>query len=364
MNKMGFGFLRLPQTGKEMDIDWTLLNKMTDAFLASGGTYFDTAYTYLNGKSEEAIKRSVVERYPRHQFQIADKLPSWKIASHQDCYTYFTEQLERCGVEYFDVYLLHWLNRENYEIAKRYGEFAFLHQIKNEGKTKRIGFSYHDSAALLDQILAEHPEVDIVQLQINYLDWDSAGIEAGKCYEIAAKHDKSIVVMEPVKGGTLAALPAEAENLLCNNQKESSAASWALRFAQSLEQVEIVLSGMNTLEQITDNMKDVSPLSQEEREILVQAAKIIREQTAIPCTGCRYCMEYCQKDIPIPDYFSMYNELWRHPEDDWKIRPVYNEVATAHGKASECIGCRNCERHCPQKLKISRFLQDVSVKFE
>lgn len=332
MNKMGFGFLRLPQTGKEMDIDWTLLNKMTDTFLASGGTYFDTAYTYLNGKSEEAIKKSVVERYPRHQFQIVDKLPSWKIASHQDCYTYFTEQLERCGVEYFDVYLLHWLNRENYEIAKRYGEFAFLQQLKNEGKTKRIGFSYHDSAALLDRILAEHPEVDIVQLQINYLDWDSAGIEAGK--------------------------------LLHNIRKESSAASWALRFAQSLEQVEIVLSGMNALEQITDNMQDVTPLSQEEREIIVRAAKIIREQTAIPCTGCRYCMEYCQKDIPIPDYFSMYNELWRHPEDDWKIRPVYEDVATLHGKASECIRCRNCEKHCPQKLKISRFLQDVSAKLE
>ena len=365
MNKIGFGFLRLPQTGAEtMDIDWTLLNKMTDTFLASGGTYFDTAYTYLNGKSEEAIKTSVVKRYPRNRFQIADKLPSWKIASHQDCYTYFAEQLDRCGVEYFDVYLLHWLNRENYEIAERHDEFTFLQQMKKEGKAKRIGFSYHDSAALLDRILTQHPEVDLVQLQINYLDWDSAGIEAGKCYEVAVKHKKSIVVMEPVKGGTLAALPVEAETLFRSVRKESSMASWALRFAQSLEQVEIVLSGMNTIEQMVDNMQDISPLSQKEREITVKVAEIIREQTAIPCTGCRYCVEHCPKGILIPDYFSMYNELCRYPEDDWKILPIYHELTTEHGKASACIRCRSCERNCPQKLEISKLLRDVSAKFE
>lgn len=364
MNKMGFGFLRLPQTDPAAGkIDWALLNQMTDAFLAGGGTYFDTAYTYLNGRSEEAIKKSVVERYPRHRFQIADKLPSWKVASRQDCHTYFSQQLKRCGVEYFDVYLLHWLNRENYEIAQRYDQFAFLQQLKKTGKAGRTGFSYHDSAALLDRILAEHPEVDIVQLQINYLDWDSAGIEAGKCYEVASKHNKSIVVMEPLKGGTLAALPQEAENLLRGSRSES-AASWALRFAQSLPQVEVVLSGMNTLGQMADNMRDFSPLSGEEREILMKATEIIRGETAIPCTGCRYCVDSCPMGIPIPDYFSIYNDLCRHPGDDWKIRPVYEELAAAHGKASQCIGCRSCQRHCPQKLDIPGFLQDAAAKLE
>lgn len=365
MNKIGFGFLRLPQmkAGAD-DIDWSLLNRMTDAFLTSGGNYFDTAYTYLDGRSEEAVRRSVVERYPRNAFQIADKLPSWKVTDDQDCYTYFEEQRKRCGVDFFDVYLLHWLNRANYEIAEKYHEFDFLRQMKTEGKAKRIGFSYHDNAALLDRILTAHSEVDIVQLQINYLDWDSAGIEAGKCYDIAVKHGKSIVVMEPVKGGTLANLPEEAEKLFRDARKDSSIASWALRFAQSLKHVEVVLSGMNTLEQMTDNMQDVLPLTDQEQEVIQQAAEIMKRQSAIPCTGCRYCVEYCPKRIPIPDYFRMYNEVQRCPEDDWKIRPAYDELTAKHGKASDCIRCKNCENHCPQQLKISKNLEKVASTFE
>jgi len=365
MNKMGFGFLRLPQkTAGTKDIDWELLNGMVDAFLANGGTYFDTAYTYLDGRSEEAIRKSLVVRHLRDRFRLADKLPSWKVTSHQDCYTYFAEQMERCGVDYFDVYLLHWLNRENYEIAEKYDEFGFLRQMKREGKAGRIGFSYHDSAALLDRILTQHPEVDVVQLQINYLDWDSAGIEAGKCYETAVKHNKSVVVMEPVKGGTLANLPAEAEMVFRSVRREGSMASRALRFAQSLEQVEIVLSGMNTMEQMIENMQDMQPFSEEERKAAGQAAEIIRGKTAVSCTGCRYCAEHCPKGIAIPDYFNIYNEIRRYPDDGWKIRPVYRELAAGHGRASDCIGCGNCERHCPQRLEISRLLQDVSRTFE
>lgn len=192
MNKIGFGFLRLPTVDTEgrVSIDWELLNRMTDVFLANGGTYFDTAYTYLDGMSENAIRRSVVERHPRDCFQIADKLPSWKVASHQECYAYFEEQLQRCGVDFFDVYLLHWLNRANHEICESNDEFGFLAEMKAAGKVGKIGFSYHDSAVLLEEILRAHPEVDIVQFQINYLDWDSSSIEAGKCYETASKHGK------------------------------------------------------------------------------------------------------------------------------------------------------------------------------
>ena len=365
MNKMGFGFLRLPQTKAEGgEIEWEKVNEMTDLFLARGGDYFDTAYTYLDGKSEEAIKRCVVQRHPRSSFRLADKLPSWKVKSPDECQKYFDEQLERCCVDFFDVYLLHWLNAANYEIAEKNNEFQFLQKVKAEGKAKRIGFSYHDSAALLDRILTAHPEVDIVQLQINYLDWESAGIEARKCYETAAKHGKAIVVMEPVKGGTLASLPAEAEALFRERDEKASMASWALRFVQSLDQVEIVLSGMNDIEQVKDNMRDVSPLTDDEKQLMERAAEIIRGSTAVPCTGCRYCVPNCPMKISIPDYFRMYNEITRYPNDGWKIKPSYAELTLTHGKASACIGCRSCERNCPQHLEISSILKDVAAALE
>lgn len=228
MNKMGFGFLRLPHTsGGTLDMD--LLNQMVDAFLERGGTYFDTAYTYLGGQSEIALREAVVKRHPRDRFQIADKLPSWMVHSTKDCQRYFHEQRERCGVDFFDVYLLHWLNQKNYEVCERYDEFAFLRELKAQGKVGKIGFSYHDSAALLDEILTAHPETEIVQLQLNYTDWDSAAIEGRKCYDTAVRHGKSIVVMEPVKGGTLAKLPQKAEDLLKAHRPDSPA-HWALRF--------------------------------------------------------------------------------------------------------------------------------------
>ena len=362
MNKLGFGFLRLPKDGE--NIDYPLLNQMVDAFLSHGGTYFDTAYTYLDGKSEEAIRESVVKRHPRESFCLADKLPSWKVVSHADCKRYFEEQCKRCGVDFFDVYLLHWLNRENYEICEKHDEFAFLRELKATGKAKKIGFSYHDSAELLDEILTAHPEVDIVQLQINYLDWDSTAIEAGNCYRVAEQHGKSIVVMEPVKGGTLASLPVEAEALFKEIHPSHSIASWALRFVQSLPQVDTVLSGMNTMEQMLDNLRDVPSLSKEEQEIIRQAASIITAQTAIPCTGCRYCESHCPKKIAIPDYFAIYNEVCRYPGDDWKIQPGYDTLTKQHGKASACIGCKSCERYCPQHLEIANYMTDVSQRFD
>lgn len=239
----------MPQEGGE--IDRALLNQMVDAFLERGGTYFDTAYTYLNGQSETAFRDALVNRHPRERFQIADKLPSWMVRSKQDCQRYFDKQRRRCGTDYFDVYLLHWLNQQNYGICEKHDEFSFLRELKAQGKVGKIGFSYHDSAALLDEILAAHPETEVVQLQINYLDWDSAAIEGRKCYEVAVKHRKSVSVMEPV------------------------------RFVQSLPAVDTVLSGMSSLEQILENMEDMAPLTEVEQAVLQQAADAFEKNNSI-----------------------------------------------------------------------------------
>lgn len=363
MNKLGFGFLRLPKM-PDGELDWSLIDNMVDEFLKSGGVYFDTAYTYLDGKSEEAVKRSVVQRHDRKSFQLADKMPSWKVKSLEDRERFFKEQCERCGVDYFDVYLLHWLNRDNYAVAEKFDEFGYLSRLKKEGKIGKMGFSYHGDAAMLEEILKKHPEVDIVQLQINYLDWDDPAMEAHKCYDIAARHGKEIVVMEPIKGGTLADLPPKALELLKQKAPAQSPASLALRFAQSLEQVKIVLSGMNTMEQIKENMKSVQPLSLEERQLLEKASAIIADNTAIACTGCRYCVKGCPKGIVIPDYFRIYNGYSRFPSEGWKMGPVYAALAEENGKASDCIHCLACERNCPQRLPITKWLEKIAKTFE
>ncbi len=369
MNKMGFGLLRLPQAGRHSaggpgGFDWPLIARMTDAFLDLGGKYFDTCYTYLNGYSEMAVKKCLSERVPRDRFLLADKLPGYMCRSRQDAVKYFEEELRRCGVDYFDVYMLHWLNEAHYRKAEQLDQFGFLEKMKKEGKAVKTGFSYHDSAALLDEILGQHPEIDVVQLQINYLDWDTAGIESGKCYETAVRHGKQVYVMEPVKGGSLANLPSEAMALLQSVHPDRTAADWALRFVQSLPGVEICLSGMNTMEQMQANMQPVEPLSEAERELLFRAAGIILANTRIPCTGCGYCVSHCPENIAIPDFFKMYNELCRYPEESWKIEPVYRQKCRQHGKASQCIGCGSCARHCPQNIRIPEYLKKVADAFE
>ena len=362
MNKMGFGFLRFPQ--QENGLDWEAINQMVDAFMARGGTYFDTCYTYLKGLSEEAIRRCVTERYPREKFQLAEKLPGYLCKSEADAQKFFDEELKRCGVDYFDVYMLHWLNGDHYAIAERYDQFRFLREKKAEGKAKRIGFSYHDSASLLEEILIAHPEVDVVQLQLNYLDWESAGIEARKCYEICMRHRKSVIVMEPLKGGTLAELPEDAKAHLQAMHADWSAAEWALRFVQGLPGVEICLSGMNSVPQVEMNMRPVTALTEEEKAHLFRACPLILGQTAIACTACRYCVSHCPKGISIPDCFKLYNEICRYPKDGWKIRPNYAQLTKQGGKASDCIACHSCERHCPQHLPISDTMKLAAEKLE
>ena len=272
------------------------------------------------------------------------------------------EELARCGVEYFDVFMLHWLNGKNYQIAQACQQFRFLSEKKAEGRARRIGFSYHDSADLLEEILTAHPEVDVVQLQINYLDWDSAGIESRKCYEVCVRHGKKIIVMEPVKGGTLASLPEAAEQHLRRMHPQWSPADWALRFVQSLPQVEICLSGMSTLAQVEENLRPFAPLTEAEVQHLMQARGLIESQTAVACTGCRYCVSHCPRRIAIPEVFRFYNEICRYPGDDWKIRPAYLRLTHTAGGAEKCVGCKSCEAHCPQRIPIPQVMKQAAEK--
>lgn len=361
MNKLGFGFLRLPKQGDEYD--WDTLNTMVDLFMQGGGRYFDTCYTYLNGSSELGIKKCVAERKERSSFLLAEKLPGYLCKSYDDCQKYFEEERFRCGVDYFDVLMLHWLNGKHFAIAEQYDEFRFLREKKAAGLARRIGFSYHGNAALLDEILTAHPEVDVVLLQINYYDWETAGIESGKCYETCVRHGKKVMAMEPVKGGALADLPQEAEALLRAVHADWTPADWALRFVQSLPEIEICLSGMSDPSQVKANIKPFEPLTKAEISLLMQIRDIISRDTPIACTGCRYCVPHCPKQISIPQYIKLYNEVSRCPDDDWKIISTYRQLGRSASDPSCCIGCRSCEAHCPQGLHIAECMDTIAKRF-
>ena len=369
--KLGFGLMRLPRLNPndEGSIDLEQTKQMVDTFLQRGFTYFDTAWMYCAFKSENAVKDVLTSRHPRESYTLATKLHAAYIHSLDDRDAIFNTQREKTGVDYFDYYLLHDMGAEHYEIYKKYDCFAWIAEKKRQGLIKHMGFSFHDTAEVLDKILTEHPEMEFVQLQINYLDWDSEGVQSRKCYEVATKHGKPVIVMEPVKGGTLAKLPAAAEKLLRTTNPEASIPSWAVRFAAGLPNVKMVLSGMSSTEQLLDNtgfMQDFVPLTQQEQAVIAQVVDTINASIAIPCTGCAYCTEGCPMHIAIPKYFSLYNaDLQELKDKDFTSQGAYYDNLTLKfGKASDCIACGQCESVCPQHLPIIENLKRVAKQFE
>lgn len=366
--KLGFGTMRLPLTNPDdpRSIDLEQVKRMADTYMERGFCYFDTAYPYHEGQSEEAVRQCVVERYPRERFLLADKMPIVQVKAASDYERFFAEQLRRCGVSYFDVYLLHNLGRDRYANTLRFGGFDFLKRLKAQGLARNIGFSFHDDAQTLDQILTEHPEIDVVQLQINYLDWNGAVAQSGKCYEVAAKHGKEIIVMEPVKGGQLAKLPASAMKLFTDfyGPDSPSPASLAIRYVASLDRVKVVLSGMSTWDQTADNtafMQNFRALSADEYELTARIERDLKSSIKVPCTSCRYCMEVCPKNIAIPDYFGLLN---LYAVTGKKTNMYYERYSMNHGKASECLKCGLCEKNCPQHISIRNMLEEFAALYE
>lgn len=372
MKKFGFGLMRLPLTDPKVatSVDIEQMKQMVDLFIEKGFTYFDTAWMYVGFSSENATKTALVERHPRNTYTLATKLHHGFINTKEDRDKIFNTQLEKTGAGYFDYYLIHDIEKTNFAKYNQLDCFNWLADKKAQGLVKHMGFSFHDNADLLDEVLTAHPEMEFVQLQLNYLDWDSDWVQSRKCYEVCVKHGKPVVVMEPVKGGTLANVPAEAEALFRAADPQMSISSWAIRFAASLPNVMMVLSGMSTLEQMQDNvsyMEDFKPLTEEEVAMCAKVADIINGQIAVPCTACSYCTEGCPQQIPIPKYFSLYNDLMREDMEHkgWTIYYTkYADLTKEFGRASDCIECGQCEGICPQRLPIIDYLKKVSARFD
>ena len=367
--KLGFGLMRLPLTdaNDKGSIDIEALKEMVDTFMEQGFTYFDTAWMYCAFKSENAVKEALTDRYPRDRYTLTTKLHASYLKTKEDRDRIFEEQRQKTGVDYFDYYLIHAIDQELYSIYNEMDCFNWLIEKKKQGFVKHIGFSYHDSAEFLDQVLTEHPEMEFVQLQMNYLDWESAEVQSRKCYEVAIKHGKPVIVMEPVKGGTLADVPAEVRESFAAYHPDLSVSSWAIRFVASLDNVAMVLSGMSNMEQLMDNisyMKEFVPMSAEETELVHKAAEMIKDSIAIPCTGCSYCTEGCPMQIAIPDLFRVYNKSKRGEITDVEANEEYRQLTESGGKARECLACGQCQVACPQHLEIINYLKDVAKCME
>ena len=359
----GFGCMRLPMNGDQVDIAET--TRMVDEFLAQGFNYFDTAHGYIGGKSELALKECLTSRYPREAYSLTDKLTDSYFKTEADIRPFFESQLEACGVDYFDFYLMHAQNADNFKKFKACRAYETAFALKAEGRIRHVGLSFHDRAEVLDQILTEYPQVEVVQIQFNYLDYDDIAVQSRKCYEVCREHGKPVLVMEPVKGGSLVNLPEEAKKVL-DDLHGGSPASYAIRFAAGFPGMMMVLSGMSDLEQMKDNlsyMRDFKPLNETELAAVNKVQEIFHKMNMIPCTACRYCVEGCPKQISIPDLFAIMNIKQLH--HDWNADYYYEEVHTAPGRrASDCLKCGKCEKICPQHLPIRKLLEEIAKEFD
>lgn len=361
IKKLGFGLMRLPQKDNVIDIEQT--KQMVDLFLKEGFTYFDTAWAYAG--SEDAIRQALVERYPREKYQLATKNAAWiNCNTKEDAIAQFETSLKQTGAGYFDFYLLHNLGESRTHFFDDYDMWSFVQQKKEEGLIKHIGFSFHSTPEELEEILIKHPEMEFVQLQINYADWDYPAIQSRRCYEIARKYKKPVIIMEPVKGGMLANPPEVVQKILKKAQPDKSIASWAIRFAANLEGVITVLSGMSNIEQMKDNisyMKDFTALTKEEEKVLHSAQEEIKNIALIPCTTCNYCAKVCPKNIGISGSFTAMNYFTLYQD---KAAALHQEgwLVGGHGKAKaeQCIQCGKCEAVCPQHIAIRKEFAKVA----
>ncbi|MBE6794459.1 MAG: 4Fe-4S dicluster domain-containing protein [Ruminococcaceae bacterium] len=358
----GFGCMRMQMVGDE--VDHSEFTKMIDAFMDAGFNYFDTAHVYINGKSETALKKCLTSRYPRESYVLTNKLSPSNFNSNEEIRPLLDLQLEACGVEYFDFWLMHAMNTELFDKYKKCRAFETVLELKEEGKIRHLGISFHDKAEVLRQILTEYPQIEAVQIQFNYADFEDENIESRKCYEVCREFNKPIIVMEPVKGGALVNLPHKADEIL-RNLKGGSNASYAIRFAAGFEGVFMVLSGMGNMSMMEDNlsfMTDFSPLNSEEKSAISKVCEILKNQDTIPCTDCKYCIEGCPANIPIPHIFKVYNGKKQLKENS--TSSDYLKAVGDKGKASDCILCGMCEAACPQHLKIRELLKEAAEEFE
>ncbi len=363
LGKFGFGLMRLPRND-DKTIDTEMTSEMVDRFLAAGLKYFDTAYVYEG--SEAAAKKALVDRHPRDSFFLTSKLNANAAKDEADAKNQIYVSLERTGAGYIDFYLLHALSAGNKDKYDAYGLWDYVKELKEKGLVRHYGFSFHDSPELLDELLTEHPDVEFVQLQINYADWEDPTVQSRRCYEVASKHGKPVVVMEPVKGGTLANPPQSVKDIFKAADPKASTASWAIRFAASLENVKIVLSGMSNVEQMEDNlsyMKDFKPLNEEEMKVIAEAQEALKQIEQIPCTACHYCTGGCPMQIDIPQLFKVMNRdlLFGDHEDS---RRRYANAVKDGGTAGSCIHCLQCEGECPQHIEITSWLEKIAEAFE
>ena len=357
--KLGFGLMRLPKLADgSIDIEQTKV--MADKFIEAGGVYFDTAYVYDNGESEKAFKAAVADRYPRDRYFVATKLNAGMAADEAAAKAQFATSLERTGAGYFDFYLLHAISHNNIAKYDNFGIWEFVKEQKDKGLIKNMGFSFHDDPEMLDELLSKHPEVDFIQLQINYADMENPNVQSRACYEVARKHNVPMTVMEPIKGGKLADPIPAVSKVFDEANPDASYASWAIRFVASLDGIITVLSGMSNIAQMEDNlsyMKDFKPLDENEKKVIAEVQRILSEDVQIKCTACHYCTEGCPMSIPIPDIFSVYNKSVVSATIDKWLKAEYVKTTDGKGKASDCIECGQCESVCPQHLPIIDLLK-------